>query len=115
MVTEIELFEFPDLTLLDFCLRGFMTIVTSVGTTNVNSIEILTVEIGKCTITSVYKPPGQSFRFTPPSNFKSQCNRLILGDFNSYNILWHYAQSDESGNAVEDWADTSNLALIRDA
>lgn len=33
-------------------------------------IEVLTVEIPTCSITSVYKPPGENFQFTEPRNLQ---------------------------------------------
>lgn len=89
-------------------------LITSVGSTNVNDIEILTVEMGKCTITSVYKPPNTSFIFNPPANFYNQNQRFVLGDFNSHSISWGYQETDINGQLVTEWAETNNLALIHD-
>lgn len=90
------------------------TVVSTVGTTNLNGIEIITIEIGKCTMISVYKTTNQPFTLLPPPNLQSPPNQLILGDFNSHSILWGYAESDANGDSVQTWAETSGLALIHD-
>ena len=59
-------------------------IIESCHLTEVNNIEIRTVELSNCTITSVYKPPSAKLCFTPPANFNNQPNQIVLGDFNSH-------------------------------
>lgn len=77
-------------------------------------IEILTIELQSCTITSVYKPPAAEFIFTEPSNFQSKNIKIVLGDFNSHSINWGYNTTDENGEKLEAWAEQNNLTLIHD-
>lgn len=88
--------------------------VTSAEKTYHNEIEVLTIEVGKFTVTSVYKPPGKDFVFTPPGNFTSQQTKFVLGDFNSHSVLWGYQSTDKNGDSVEGWAEQESLALIHD-
>lgn len=88
--------------------------VTSAHKTCHNDIEILTIEIGTFTVTSVYKPPGKDFVFTPPQNFTSQQTKFVLGDFNSHSVTWGYQSNDENGELVEEWAEQNSLTLIHD-
>lgn len=60
--------------------------VTSAHKTCNDDIEILTVEDGRFTVTSVYKPPGKDFVFTPPQSFTWQQTKFVLGDSNSHSI-----------------------------
>lgn len=43
------------------------------------NIEILTVDVGKCSIMSIYKPPSEKFVFEEPENFTDtrQTNKII--------------------------------------
>nr|CAH7754178.1 unnamed protein product [Callosobruchus chinensis] len=66
-------------------------VITSAHKICRNDVEILTIEIGTFTVTSVYKPPGKYFVFTPPQNFTSQDRKFVLGDFNSHTVTWGYA------------------------
>ena len=43
-----------------------------------------------------------------------QSTEIILGDFNSFNTIWGYDETNENGKAVESWMDVENLELIHD-
>ena len=64
-------------------------------------------------IQSVYKPPKKQFLLPP----LQQGNKphVVIGDFNSHNTLWGYSTTETDGEAVEQWAESSNLSLIHDA
>ena len=42
-------------------------------------------------------------------------HRVVIGDFNSHNTLWRYSTTGTDGEAVEQWAELSNISLIHDA
>jgi hypothetical protein len=46
-------------------------VVKSAATSHNKQIEILTNEVGNCTITSVYKPPSTDFTFKKPININN--------------------------------------------
>jgi len=53
-----------------------------------DNIEILTINFEKISVTSVYKPPKQTFVFENPDTFdRSQLN-VVIGDFNSHGTIW---------------------------
>jgi len=81
----------------------------------VNDIEILTADLGKITITSVYKPPGADFIFTEPCNFRDNRTKIIISDFNSHSVNWGYNETNDDGEKVEEWAEANGLSLIFDA
>ena len=89
-------------------------VITSAFSSRMNDTEIITVELGKCTITSIYKPPNKPFDFKSPSNFYNQDIRFVLGDFNSHSSNWGYTLTDENGKKVEEWAESEGLSLIHD-
>lgn len=89
--------------------------VLSVDCISEGSIEFITVDLGNCTVTSVYKPPNDDFRFIKTKNFDNHPTKLVLGDFNSHSTTWGYAASDSSGEAVERWSDSHDLELIHSA
>jgi len=80
-----------------------------------NDIEFLTADLGKITISSVYKPPGADFIFTEPYDFRNNRTKIIIGDFNSHSANWGYTETNEDGEKVEEWAEANGLSLIFDA
>jgi len=52
--------------------------IMSSDVTNVGGIEFLTIELTKCTVTSVYKPPNIPFTFHKPDNFNNSSTKLYL-------------------------------------
>lgn len=89
--------------------------IHSVSSTHEHNTEVITVDLGNCSVTAVYKPPRQPFQFAKPGNFKDHSNHIIVGDFNSHSINWGYGETDDNGKSVEEWADALNLQLIHDA
>ncbi|XP_049873462.1 uncharacterized protein LOC126372007 [Pectinophora gossypiella] len=85
---------------------------TSVEYSSDNGVEIITVDIGYCTVTSVYKPPNTPFQFVPPTNFNNDKTKIVMGDFNSHSTNWGYNATNADGEAVEEWAETQDLTLI---
>ena len=67
-----------------------------------DNIEILTVNLGKLAVTSVYKPPGSTFAFEEPETFSHEHVNVLNGDFNSHSTSWGYQASNEDGNLLED-------------
>lgn len=60
-------------------------IVKSTLLTQENDIEILTIELTYCTITSVYN--GIKFKFVEPLNYRHRI-QIVKGDFNCRNTAW---------------------------
>ena len=79
-----------------------------------NDIEILTVNIGSITITSVYKPPNRQFQFDNSDSPDYNNTNIVIGDFNSHRTTWGYSSTDENGDLVEEWSDAHHLGLIHD-
>jgi len=88
--------------------------VVSTAVRNENDMEILTVELLNCTVTSVYKPPKSPFSFVKPVNFDSHPVCIVIGDFNRHSMAWGYRETNEDGCRVEDWATDQNLMFIHD-
>lgn len=75
--------------------------IVSSEMTEVDDIEIITIDLGKCTVTSVYKPPNSPFKFHKPKNFAARNVRIILGDFNCHSTIWGYNETND--DALEAW------------
>ncbi|KAH1008100.1 hypothetical protein HUJ04_005246 [Dendroctonus ponderosae] len=88
--------------------------ISSVAKNIQDDIETLTVEIGKLTVTSVYKPPRKEYRFSQTNNFQTQNIKFVIGDFNSHHSAWGYDHNDSNGDLVEHWAESNGLSLIHD-
>jgi len=58
--------------------------VTSSETTETNDIKVLTVDLGKYSVTSVYKPPSSTFVLNQPKNFNNHKIKIMVGDFNCH-------------------------------
>jgi len=77
-------------------VRSDINIISTNFTEN-KDIEILTVDIGKNTITSIYNLPSVEFEFIETKNFRSKDTKFIIGDFNSHSVQWGYRETDENG------------------
>ena len=78
-----------------------------------DDVELITIELCNAIIQSVYKPQNKQFILPP----LQQGNKpyVVIGYFNSHNTLWGYSTTGTDGEAVEQWAKSSNLSLIHDA
>ena len=83
------------------------------STSNTNNVEIIQAQLNKLTVTSVYKPPNEQFRFG--SNLASTQMNVVIGDFNSHGVEWGYRSTDENSRLVEQWSETNQLSLVHDA
>ena len=77
------------------------------------NVELITFELCNARIQSVYKPPNKQF-LLPPLQQRNKPH-IVIGDFNSHNTLCGYSATGTDGEAVEQWAELSNLSLIHDA
>ena len=91
------------------------TIIDQTSLTKSDNVEILSVSLGKLSVTSIYKPPGTSFSFREPETFNYQQINVVIGDFNSHSISWGYSETNDDGTLVEEWAEAHQLNLIHDA
>ena len=96
------------------CVQNNVEVVTAEVSTETD-MEVITIELEHCTVTSVYNPPGKAFSFRNPLNLTSKPTEIILGDFNSHSSQWGYAESDQNGKLVEQWAANAGMSLIHDA
>ena len=88
--------------------------IASTSMTENNDIEILTVNIGSITITSVYKLPTRQFLFDNTDSLNYKDINVVIGDFNSHNTTWGHNNTDENGDLVEEGSDAHHLSLIHD-
>lgn len=89
--------------------------IKSLDVTHFEGIEILTIELAKCTVTSVYKPPNVPFTFHDPDNFSNSRTKIIIDDFNSHHTEWGYENTNDDREWVEQWADGNQLSIIHDS
>ena len=87
-------------------------IITNSENLSINGLEILRVETKGLNIVAVYKPPPTPFQW--PQNVRQRLKKatVVLGDFNSHNTMWGYAENNEDGEAVELWATNEDLSLL---
>ena len=75
-------------------------VITSTSMTENNDIEILTVNVGSITITSVYNPPTRQFQFDNPDSLDYNNTNVVIGDLNSHSTTWGYNNTDENGDLL---------------
>ena len=80
---------------------------------DINNIEVLSIDLMGITVSSVYKPPQEPFDL--PGRATDGRMNVVIGDFNSHSISWGYREMNEDGELVETWADANQLSLIHDA
>lgn len=66
-----------------------------------NDIEILTTDLRKVMVSSMYKPPCKKFIFTKLDHFKDKMTKIITGDFNSHSRELGIPRTNENGKKVE--------------
>ena len=73
-----------------------------------------TIETSVISITNVYCPPPAPFSaHTLP--LPQDCDTVIVaGDFHCHHTNWGYSASDENGEALLTWAESSDLQLLYD-
>lgn len=77
-----------------------------------NNIELITADLGKLVVTSVYKPPGVPLNLpSPPVGIPC----ATIGDFNSHNTIWGYKETNYDGDQLEMWAGLHGMSLIHDS
>ena len=76
-------------------------------------IEVLSIELMWISVSSVYKPPIETFSL--PNAVTDGCVNVVIGDFNSHSVTWGYGKTNEDGEIVENWADANQMSLIPDA
>ena len=80
---------------------------------DINNIEVLSIDLMGITVSYVYKPPQEPFDL--PGRATDGRMNVVIGDFNSHSISWGYREMNEDGELVETWADANQLSLIHDA
>ena len=73
-------------------------------------MELISIEMPGVVVHSVYKPPNE--KFVLPALGNGNLPHIVIGDFNSHSTTWGYTNTDDNGEAVEQWADSCNLTLI---
>lgn len=76
-------------------------------------IDILTVEVNNCTVTSVYKTPHIEITANQFCSIDTQ-NIFVVGDFNSHIDLCGYKDDQIYGEAVILSVETNSLTLLLD-
>jgi hypothetical protein len=89
--------------------------IISTEITDKNNIEIMSIDIKQCTITSIYKSPNVPFESQKPENYRDRNTKIVMDDFNSHNVVWGYTEKNEDGEKIEYWAERNNMSLIHDA
>ena len=76
-------------------------------------MELISIEMAEIVVHSVYKPPNE--KFVLPALGHGNLPHIVIGDFNSHSTTWGYTNTDDNGEAAEQWADSCNLTLIHNA
>jgi len=82
-------------------IRKNVSAYTIIPPTKINDTSTIVVSVGGIRIYNIYKPSNTSrVQGSLPIVSKPW---VILGDFNSHNILWRYAITDEASKTLEEW------------
>ena len=81
----------------------------------VDNIEVLSVELSNVVMTSVYKPPAVDFKFLHCILQVPGKPQIIIGDFNCHSTQWGFKDSNKDGDLVEDLMDSNQLNVIHDS
>ena len=76
------------------------------------TVKIITLVMSGVVVHSVYK--SQNDLFERPALCNRNLPHIVIGD-NSHSTTWGYANTDNEGEAVEQWADSCDFTLIHDA
>ena len=77
------------------------------------TVELIMIVMPGVVVHSVYKPPNDPFEL--PALGHRNLPHIVIGDFNSHSTTLGYTNTDNEGEAVEQWADSYNFTLIHDA
>ena len=80
------------------------------------TVEIITIVMPGVVVHSVYRPPNDPFE--PPALGHRNLPHIGIGDLSTATVLRGATQAQitkESGEAVEQWADSCDCTLIHDA
>ena len=78
-----------------------------------DNVELIKIKMPGVVVHSVYKPPNE--KFVLPALGTWNLPHIVIGDFNSHNTKWGYPNTDDNGEAVEQWANSYNITLIHNA
>ena len=76
-------------------------------------MEVISIEMTGVVVHSVYKPPNE--KCVLPALVNGYLPNIVIGDFNSHSNIWGYTNTDDNGEAVEQWEDSCNLIMIHNA
>ena len=68
------------------------------------TVELITIVMPGVVVHSVYKPPNDPFEL--PAQGHRNLPHIGIGDVNSHSTTWGYTNTDNEGEAVEQWADS---------
>lgn len=72
-----------------------------------DSIEIISIELDRCTVISTYNPLNWIFKFKQFKNFISETINIVVRNFSGMSINWSYTDTDKSGESVDSWINAS--------
>ena len=75
-----------------------------------DNVELISIEMLGVVVHSVYKPPNEKFILLALGH--GNLPHIVIGDFNSHCTTRGYTNTDDNGEAVEQWAYSCNLTLI---
>lgn len=75
--------------------------VTSLEITETNNIEVLTVDLGKYSVISVYKLPYSTFVLNQPNEFNNHKTKVMIGNFNCHSQNWEYIETDSNRHELD--------------
>ena len=77
------------------------------------TVELITIVMPGVVVHSVYKPPNDPFEL--PALDHRNLPHIVIGDFNSHSTTRGYTNTDNEGEAVEQWVDSCDFTRIHDA
>lgn len=78
-----------------------------------NDVHSVTITVADLVVVNIYKPPNSLW--PNPSLPVHPHPAVYSGDFNSHHTSWRYAENDQNGMKLTEWADANHLHLVFDA
>ena len=69
----------------------------------------------KYTIYNLYNPPANHLNLTPTFSDSQFSKTIIAGDFNGHSPSWGYNDTNQTGNFIETFCNTTNLFRMQDS